>query len=170
MKRWKVTTGRGDYGAAVKDADGHLIADVEQAHYAHLIVQAFNAQQAAEREKARNRHTTAERHRLDTGTEPNQEQNTMTASELKYQIESADPTTHFFDRDSMKFFGDSMRNYGVRSTTIHAITDSGARDIGSREVWELYRRRAVKHGLRDSAYFDKETYRRVFAMKEEKTV
>ena len=70
----------------------------------------------------------------------------MTASELKYRVEQG-KDRFFFTRDTMKFFGDTMRNYGVR--------DGG-------EVWELYRKHPVKHGLRDSAYFDKETYTRIF--------
>lgn len=53
---------------------------------------------------------------------------------------------HFFDRDTMKFFGDTMANYGVR--------DAGP-------YWELYRRRPVKHGLNTSAYFDKVTFDQV---------
>ena len=37
----------------------------------------------------------------------------MNASELKSKV-----TGNFFYRDSMKFFGDTMRNYGVRSSTV----------------------------------------------------
>jgi hypothetical protein len=67
----------------------------------------------------------------------------------------------------MKFFGDTMRNYGVRDggTIPYHFDDTGnnysdtARTI---EVWELYRKHPVKHGLNSSAYFDKKTFRRVF--------
>jgi hypothetical protein len=71
----------------------------------------------------------------------------MTPSELKYQHETAHPDTHFFDRKTMKFFGDTMKNYGV---------------VPCGECWELYRKRPVKNGLKDSAYFDKRDFRRVF--------
>lgn len=71
----------------------------------------------------------------------------MTPAELKRRVEGAGHEPHFFDRGSMRCFGDTMRNYGVR--------DAG-------DCWELYRKRAVKHGLRNSAFFDKETLRRVF--------
>jgi len=71
----------------------------------------------------------------------------MSPSDLKYQYEQANPSGHFFDRKTMSFFGDTMANYGVR--------DAG-------DCWELYRRRAVKHGLTKSAFFDKVTFRQVF--------
>ena len=74
----------------------------------------------------------------------------MNASELKSKV-----TGNFFYRDSMKFFGDTMRNYGVRSSTV--TTWEGL----TVEVQELYRRHAVKYGLKDSAYFDKKTFERV---------
>ncbi len=70
----------------------------------------------------------------------------MTTSELKYQVGQGQDRL-FFTRDTMKFFGDTMRNYGVRDAS---------------DSWELYRKQPVKHGLQSSAYFDKETFRRVF--------
>lgn len=78
----------------------------------------------------------------------------MTPSELKYQTVQTEP--YFFDRKTMKFFGDSMRNYGVRSAVIKT------REKENVEVWELYRKSPVKHGLVKSAYFDKQTFKRVF--------
>jgi len=71
----------------------------------------------------------------------------MTPSNLKYHVEQSGNEPYFFTRSTMKFFGDSMRNYGVCS--------AGA-------TWELYRKRAVKHGLASSSYFDKLTFKRVF--------
>lgn len=71
----------------------------------------------------------------------------MTTSELKYHVEQAGHESYFFTRKTMKFFGDTMRNYGVR--------DAG-------DCWELYRKHPVKHGLKNSAYFDKVTFNRVF--------
>ena len=71
----------------------------------------------------------------------------MTSSELKYNVENTETDSYFFTRKTMKFFGDTMRNYGVR--------DNG-------DTWELYRRRPVKYGLDSSAYFDKETFKRVY--------
>ena len=79
----------------------------------------------------------------------------MTPSELKYKSAKEEP--YFFDHKTMKFFGDRMSNYGVRNGgTIE--TYSGE----EYQVWELWRKRAVKHGLRNSAFFDKETFKRVF--------
>jgi len=81
----------------------------------------------------------------------------MNASELKYKVESTG--SYFFSRDSMKFFGDRMSNYGVRS----AVVDTW--DGEQVECWELYRRRPVLMGLGSSAYFDKRTFQRVFPKK-----
>lgn len=90
----------------------------------------------------------------------------MTPSELKYHVESSGHESHFFDLKTMRFFGDSMRNYGVRRTTILATFDSDGNyhpEGVERDAWELYRRRPVKHGLQTSSYFDPMTFRRVFA-------
>jgi len=74
-----------------------------------------------------------------------------TAYDLKYAIQNARTETHFFTRKTMQFFGDTMRNYGVKEHD---------------KVYELYRRKPVKHGLDSSAYFDKETFERVHNYKE----
>ena len=42
----------------------------------------------------------------------------MTASELKKQVKKHNPESHFFDRETMKAFGDTMRNYGVRMAEV----------------------------------------------------
>lgn len=78
----------------------------------------------------------------------------MSPSELKYQVEQAGHEPHFFARSTMKFFGDTMRNYGVRQATINKAGQAI-------ECWELYRKQAVKHGLNTSAYFNKKTLERV---------
>lgn len=82
---------------------------------------------------------------------------TMTASKLRAMHESANPESLFFDRKSMRFFGDTMANYGVSPDPVAFTTHSGDKVT----CWELYRRKAVKHGLRSSAYFDCETFKRV---------
>lgn len=76
----------------------------------------------------------------------------MTPAELKRHLARNDNERYHFDRANMRFFGDTMRNYGVR--------DAG-------KTWELYRKHAVKHGMKDSAHFDKETFDRVFPENEE---
>lgn len=67
----------------------------------------------------------------------------MTPSELKAEYYKHHSDGHFFDRKTMKFFSDSMKNFGVR-------------DYG--EYWELYRKRPVKYGLRIAHYFHKTTF------------
>jgi len=91
----------------------------------------------------------------------------MTPTELKHQVEQG-TDRHFFARGTMRFFGDTMRNYGVRDGgAIESHWDNKGNNYRETprtiEVWELYRKRPVKHGLTDSAYFDKKTYRRVFS-------
>jgi hypothetical protein len=70
----------------------------------------------------------------------------MTASTLKYLYERNNPGGHFFDRDTMRFFGDTMRNFGVRDGgMVDTLTTKGIeRNV---PVWELYRKRPVKCGL-----------------------
>lgn len=70
----------------------------------------------------------------------------MTASTLKYWHEIRNPDSFFFTRKTMRFFGDTMKNYGVRK---------------SGELWELYRKRPVKCGLQNSTFFDPVCFKRV---------
>jgi len=67
----------------------------------------------------------------------------MNAAELRYQHELNHPDSKFFSRSIMKFFGDTMANYGV---------------VEHEVCYELYRRKPVKHGVDKSAYFSKETF------------
>lgn len=83
-------------------------------------------------------------------------QTKMTASELKYNVEINRNEPFFFDRKTMKFFGDTMRNYGVTSATIPTLSGEMV------EVWELFRRKPVKHGLSSSAYFTKNDFQRIY--------
>lgn len=85
----------------------------------------------------------------------------MTASELKKQVETARPDSKFFSRENMRAFGDTMRNYGVRSATV--VTNLGE----TVECWELWRKRPVKEGLKGAAYFDKQSFRQVFPKRQE---
>jgi len=78
---------------------------------------------------------------------------TMNKTELKANVTATG--SHFFDRDSMKFFGDTMKNYGVRSAQVETWTQ------GIVDCWELYRIHPVKHGLKTSAYFRKDNFEKV---------
>jgi hypothetical protein len=79
----------------------------------------------------------------------------MTSSELKSLYERNNPGGHFFDRGTMRFFGDSMVNFGVRDGgTAKTITEAGMEEV---ELWELYRKQPVKCGLHGHcAYFRKD--------------
>lgn len=78
----------------------------------------------------------------------------MTPSELKANILAHDLDAHFFDRKTMQFFGDTIRNYGVRKAEIEGV-----------DVWELYRKRPVKHGLKSSAFFRVTDFQQVFEIR-----
>lgn len=79
----------------------------------------------------------------------------MTPSELKYAVETRGSDSHYFSRQSMKAFGDTMRNYGVRKTSVNTQYDKEGNYVGPNgvpcEVWELYRKRPVKAGNQSSA-------------------
>ena len=83
-----------------------------------------------------------------------------TASDLKFAVESARQEPYFFTRETMKFFGDTMANYGIRQP-VTVTTASG----DTVPAYELTRRRPVKHGLQDSAWFHAETFARVFPVR-----
>lgn len=71
----------------------------------------------------------------------------MRPSELKWNVEHSDSGHFFFTRETMRFFGDTMANYGVR--------DAG-------DSWELHRKRPVKYGLQASHFFNKLTFERIW--------
>ena len=75
----------------------------------------------------------------------------MTPSELEANILKREPNSHYFDRKTMRFFGDTMRNYGVRKAEINGLA-----------VWELYRKRPVNHGVKSSAFFRTTDFQQVF--------
>ena len=85
----------------------------------------------------------------------------MTPAELKRLTQETSP--HFFTRSTMSFFGDTMKNYGVRKATIltHWKGDEWTKDGHPANVWELYRKRPVKHGRQSSAYFCRKTFRKL---------
>jgi hypothetical protein len=70
----------------------------------------------------------------------------MTPSQLKYYHEEYNSDSHYFKHKTMKFFGDIIKNYGVRTLS---------------QCYELYRKQPVKHGLSHSAYFDKSTFKKI---------
>ena len=69
-----------------------------------------------------------------------------TPSDLKYAVECAGYAPYFFTRDTMKYFGDTMKNYGIVNHE-HYIT--------------LYRKKPVKHGLSNPTYFCNKTFKRI---------
>jgi hypothetical protein len=78
----------------------------------------------------------------------------MTVFDLRHLYECNNPNGHFFDMRTMHFFGDTMRNFGVRDGgEVKTITAGGIEMVG---VWELYRKHPVKSGMHGHcAYFRK---------------
>lgn len=64
------------------------------------------------------------------------------ASDLKRYVSATD--SHFFERDTMRFFGDSMKNYACNGLIV---------EYKSVLCFELCRKKSVKYGLKDSAFF-----------------
>jgi hypothetical protein len=84
---------------------------------------------------------------------------------LKTLYERNNPEGYFFDRKTMSFFGDTMRNFGVRDGgKVKTINENG---IGEVEVWDLYRKRPVQCGLHGHCrYFSKSTGSEIFTHRE----
>jgi hypothetical protein len=69
----------------------------------------------------------------------------MTPSELKEHVD--DTGSVYFHRNNMKFSGDTMSNYGVRSSIV--LVPSSIHDIPYElEVWELYRKKQLHEFFR----------------------
>lgn len=79
----------------------------------------------------------------------------MTKTELKNNVESNG--SHFFDRDTMRFFGDTMDNYYVPKQPVQVKKYDG----NFEQCWELQRRKPVNHGLSDSAFFSCVNFNRI---------
>lgn len=80
-----------------------------------------------------------------------------TASDLRSFVEQAGTAPHFFDRKTMRFFGDTMANFGVRRVVVY----TGERGEIPRRAFMLYRRRPVKNGLQSWHFFDAETFEKL---------
>lgn len=76
----------------------------------------------------------------------------FTSSSLKalYEGNEANIGLHYFTRPTMEYFGDTMRNYGVRKVLVYK---SGYHNKSPINVWELYRINPVKFGFQGSDYF-----------------
>lgn len=75
----------------------------------------------------------------------------MRISEFIRKYYEHNPEGHFFDKDTMKFFGDTRSNYAV---TEHET------------MWELRRKLPVRAGLQNSAWFSKDTFQHLTNVKD----
>ena len=82
---------------------------------------------------------------------------TPTAAQLKALYEeNEEGGRYFFTRATMKFFGDTMANYGVRRVrVVDKYPDFHPQHANGQpfDALELFRCRPVKHGLASSDYF-----------------
>ena len=85
----------------------------------------------------------------------------MTAYELKKFYQDNNEEGFFFCSKTMRYFGDTMRNFGVKDGgKIKVMTDAGMEEA---EVWDLIRKRPVHGGLYGHcAYFRKDNGQEVF--------
>ena len=79
----------------------------------------------------------------------------LTPSDLKHKVQQTG--SHFFDRETMQFFGDTMSNYSV-SRHVVEITDSMG---DTYQCYALGRKRAVKDNNKATSYFDVETFEHI---------
>ncbi len=80
---------------------------------------------------------------------------TITFSELRQRVDATGSC--FFSRETMRFFGDTAKNYRVVGPV--TVLSSGRTVVN---CWRLDRKRPVKCGLQDSVYFSVRTFERVF--------
>lgn len=86
-----------------------------------------------------------------------------TPADLKAHVESTE--SHFFDRKTMKFFGDTMANYGLRKAKVKLVTkyvNGVPCEFEEVEAYELYRRKPVKYNNRSSTFWAVADLRRLF--------
>ena len=78
----------------------------------------------------------------------------MTPVKLKDLYLRNNPAGRFFDKDTMRFFGDTMLNFKVRDAgKVKTMTGSG---IEEAEAWELLRKKPRKGLHGHCAFFRKD--------------
>lgn len=78
----------------------------------------------------------------------------ITVYELKRRYQRAEPEGYFFDRKTMAFFGDTMKNYGVKMVLVNDL-DTGE----SFKCYALYRKAKTPKGAGShTTYFSKDGY------------
>lgn len=91
----------------------------------------------------------------------------FTIADLKREVSATG--SHFFDRETMRLFGDTMANFGLRRAKVKTMYGATGKYTGPEgleaDCWELYRKRPVKNGgpfQKSSFYFRCDNFRRVF--------
>lgn len=83
----------------------------------------------------------------------------MTVYTLKDRHENAFPRSHFFDPDTLKFFGEALSRMNVLKQTAQVTTYSG--DTHECYVLSKFGRDFMGRNRRSYAYFDVNTYEEV---------
>lgn len=76
-----------------------------------------------------------------------------TPSDLKAAYEAENPEGSYFSRESMRFFGDTMKNYRVRGPVL--VQTHSRPEVSA---YELSRKNPVREGNQGVHYFDAETF------------
>ena len=89
----------------------------------------------------------------------------LNPSQLRYEVEQHHPESYFFDRKNMRFFGDTMRNFGCYQDTIRAsysIDGEWEPEGIDRDVYVLYRKNAKRNQNKVAGYFCCITFKKVY--------
>lgn len=78
-------------------------------------------------------------------------------SQLKREVINAGNEPYFFAPKTMRYFGDTMRNYGVRKP-VEIETNLG--EIV--KAYELFRKRPVRGGRTESSWFHADSFKCVY--------
>lgn len=84
------------------------------------------------------------------------EQKTISVSTLQYEHERKHPNSHFFDRDTLKFFGERISDMRVLKGTVKVTSVSG--DVHTCYMLSSLQRKAPGGPKRTYHYFDTETF------------
>ena len=80
----------------------------------------------------------------------------LNPSQLRYEVEKHNAESHFFDRKTMKFFGDTMRNFGCYRDAIRtafSIDGEWEPEGIDRDVYVLYRKNVKRNQNKVAGYF-----------------
>lgn len=93
-----------------------------------------------------------------------------TVAHLMHDYDLANPGSLRFEAGTMRYWGDSMQNYGVRRRSVTCFDWNEAKDTVARNragepklitvnAWELYRKEPVNFGVQTSLFLHPDTFK-----------